>query len=303
MFGIKFAHSFFVKQQYLRIHSKNAQERAVQAITFDLAGTLVDRYTNSVVSTIRKAIGQVYPRLVLSDSEIRSHMGLKKMDHLKQLFNLQTVRQKSGSYPTQTQLDTIHSKLESLQIDYYLKHPKSSELLPFVTKSLEQIKTINPKIRFCVTTGFPRSILDVIKNNIHDSNNLYYTNYFNQMVASDEVKNGRPSPSMILKAIRVNPLFYKKYPMCLPIINLGDTVHDVQSGINAGAISGAVLRYSSTLKHHQMKDPKTSTNTNTSLSFLLAMEKTRQDMLDAGADFVIDDFRALPQVVRMLEES
>ena len=126
---------------------------------------------------------------------------------------------------------------------------------------------------------------------MHDHNNNYYHNYFESTVASDEVKNGRPSPDMIFKALeshRCFPMLITKSKLVRPAINLGDTVVDVQSGVAAGCVTGAVLKWSNAMAFAPIQNKK-------------AYQKVADEMFLAGADFTIDTMEDLPSVLFALE--
>jgi len=280
MKSVRFAPSFFLKARIL-------QRRGfpVNSIVFDVAGTLVDPYTQSVVFNIRSSVQKVIPSLLLTEKEIRAHMGLKKTDHLEKLFRIPSVQKRTvGLKPD---MQKIHDLLERSQIEYYEQNPKSTELLPGVHETLDLIRRNNRHMQFSLTTGFHKSILDCVFRNMHDNNNNYYHHYFVSTVASDEVKKGRPAPDMILKAVESHFRFPFLRSDVQPIINLGDTAADIQTGVAAKCISGAVLRWSNSMALHKKKDKN-------------AFQKTGDEMFDAGADFTIDSMEDLPCVLRKL---
>lgn len=282
MKSVRFAPSFFVKARSLVNRGL-----PVQSIVKDVAGTFVDPFTGSVVFNIRSSVQKVIPSLLLTEKEIRVHMGSKKMDHLKQMFELESVK-KRLPFSFKPNLQKIHDSLEKSQIEYYEKHPESTELLPGVYETLDLMKYQNPNMQISLTTGFPRSILDCVLRNLHDHNNNYYHHYFTSTVASDEVKKGRPFPDMILKALESHRSSTFDPKKVKPVINLGDTILDVQSGVAAGCVSGAVLRWSNAMALQKIKDQR-------------AYQKVGDEMFLAGADFTINEISDLPSVLAQLK--
>lgn len=294
----RFAASFYKKQSFL---ARTLKGPGLSAIVFDAAGTLIDPHTNSVVQSIRHSIAKRYPKIHLTDHEIRSHMGMKKMEHLQNLFEIPSVRtrftyQYLRSKPSVNDLQGIHKSLENAQIEHYLKYPEATVLLPHVETSLTEIRQLYPELKMNITSGFPKSILNVVKNNIRDSNNHYIGSIFHKVVASDEVPRGRPSGDMIRStlglfwdpSVQSSPNENETY--CLPVLNLGDTEFDVKSGNHAQCISGAVIKYSNDIAMYRKND-------------IFALSKTRKKMFDAGADFVIDTMEDLLLVVAKLNKA
>lgn len=158
MKSVRFAPSFYLKARCLRNRGL-----VVNKLVSDVGGSIVDKYTTSVSDNIQWAVKKEVPFLLLTDREIRSFMGSKKMDHLKQLFQLPSVVKRTAGF--KPNLQKIHDSLEKSQIEYYEKHPESTELLPGVYETLDLMKSQNPNMQISLTTGFPRSILDCVLRN------------------------------------------------------------------------------------------------------------------------------------------
>ncbi len=93
-----------------------------------------------------------------------------------------------------------------------------------------------------ITTGFPRSILDFI---IEDLN---WAELLDLSVAASEVNEGRPAPDMILRAISLYNEKFGTEVKPANVIVVGDTDSDIQAGLRAeaalvvGVTSGACTR-------------------------------------------------------------
>ena len=104
MNSVRFAPSFYLKAGCLR-----TRRLSINSIVFDVAGTLVDPFTQSVIINIRNSVKKVLPSFLLTDQEIRQHMGLKKMDHLTKMFEISSVMKRTlGLKPN---LQQIHDFL------------------------------------------------------------------------------------------------------------------------------------------------------------------------------------------------
>ena len=92
-----------------------------------------------------------------------------------------------------------------------------------------------------ITTGFPRSILDFIIEDLH------WGKLIDVSVAASEVAAGRPSPDMIERAIDLYNKGYGKSVSAGQVAVAGDTESDMQAGVSAGvSIIAGVLSGSGT---------------------------------------------------------
>jgi len=93
-----------------------------------------------------------------------------------------------------------------------------------------------------ITTGFPRSILDFI---IEDLN---WSKLIDVSVAASEVAEGRPAPDMIERAVELYNQGFGKSVTASQVAIAGDTESDMQAGVRAsvaivaGVTSGAATR-------------------------------------------------------------
>lgn len=79
-------------------------------------------------------------------------------------------------------------------------------------------------IRVALNTGFDRTIADLIVDA------LAWRPTVDAMVCGDDVKNGRPAPDLILKAMEATGITDPAR-----VMSVGDTVLDLRAGRNAGA--------------------------------------------------------------------
>lgn len=129
-------------------------------------------------------------------------------------------------YETDTQkinagsIARIHTDFVNIMLEFYT-HSHEIKPLPNVESTFEQLRTMGIKIG--LDTGFSRNIAELIISRLN------WENQIDIMVASDDVKNGRPYPDMIHKM--------KADLNLLPtdeIVKIGDTEVDINEGINAG---------------------------------------------------------------------
>lgn len=87
----------------------------------------------------------------------------------------------------------------------------------------------NKGIGVALTTGFPRSILDFI---IEDLN---WGDLIDVSVAASEVSEGRPSPEMIERAVELYNQGFGAHVSADQVAVAGDTESDMQAGVRANA--------------------------------------------------------------------
>lgn len=113
------------------------------------------------------------------------------------------------------------------------------------------------------------------------------------MIASDQVKAGRPYPYMIFQNLVELGIFPPK-----SVIKVGDTVSDIQEGRNAGVWTVAVILGSSEFGLTQ--DEAESMHAD---ELAERMNQTRLTFEQAGADYIIGSIAQLPAVIEELERS
>ena len=111
-------------------------------------------------------------------------------------------------------------------------------------------------------------------------------------VTSEKVGKGRPFPFMCYEnAIQLEINGMQK------MVKVGDTVSDIKEGLNAGMWSVGVILGSNLLgfSEEEVSDIEEST-------LLTAMEAVRTKFNQAGAHFVIDSIKELPDLIEKINE-
>ena len=121
----------------------------------------------------------------------------------------------------------IINKIATIKMDYY--HQTLEGKIPLqdgTNKILSYLK--NKKIKMAVCSSTPRINVLSILNKV----NIFH--YFDEIITGDDVKVGKPNPKAYLLAVKKLGL---KNDECFLI---GDSVHDIQAGINGNIKSIAV---------------------------------------------------------------
>lgn len=256
---------------------------AVQAVIFDWAGTTVDHGSCAPAGVFVQAFA--LHGLQVSVAQARGPMGIHKREHVRTLLELESVREQfekaQRRAATEADIDAIYADATRLQIDCLKDY---ADPIPGVLKTLAQLRQRGIKIGSC--TGYVTAMMDVLVPAAAAKGFAPDT-----WVCASDVTSARPSPQMaLLNLIRLDA---GPVQAC---IKVGDTVADVEEGLNAGMWSVAV-----TLTGNEVGLSEKE------LAALDAAERERRraraadKLARAGAHYVIDAVGDLPGVIADIE--
>lgn len=257
--------------------------RKIEAVIFDWAGTVVDYGCFAPVQAFLKAFEK--KGITVELEEVRRPMGLLKRDHIKTMLGYARINQlwleRYGHEPDDADIDELYIYFEELLMESLQKFTNP---IPGVVELVEKLRQKGMKIGS--TTGYTKSMMEVVA--YHAKRKGYAPDF---MIASDELKAGRPYPYMIFRNLTELDVFPPS-----AVIKVGDTVSDMQEGKNAGVWSVAVMKGSSELG---LTEAEVASLPETVLQARL--EQVYQKFKEAGADFIIESIDQLPQVIEDLE--
>lgn len=193
----------------------------IKAVIFDWAGTIIDYGCIAPTQVFIEVFSK--KDIYISMEEARGPMGLAKKDHVRALFQLDTVQKQwlaeYGRMPSETDVENIYSELEpalaAIVKDYCDPIPGAVELI----KSLQ-----NQGIKVGTTTGYVEEMMNNIIPITSAMGLLPDT-----IVSSSDVSEGRPAPWMIYMNCEIMDI----YPLS-QMVKIGDTIADIHEGKNAG---------------------------------------------------------------------
>ncbi|MGA3040527.1 MAG: phosphonoacetaldehyde hydrolase [Bryobacteraceae bacterium] len=192
----------------------------VTAVIFDWAGTTVDHGSLAPVRTLQKLFAG--HGMAFSEEEARRDMGVHKKDHIRAL-----LRAKAGAAPDETEVDELFAAFIPMQMGCLAAY---SMVIPGVPETVAELRARGIKIGS--TTGYTRPMLDLLLATAAAQG--YQPDC---ALCPDDTIAGRPWPWMCyLNAIRL-----RTYPMHT-MIKVGDTVSDIQEGLNAGMWTVGIAR-------------------------------------------------------------
>lgn len=206
----------------------------VQALILDWAGTAVDHGCLGPSGVFRRAFAE--HGVEVSIEEIRPFMGLKKIDHVRGMLELETVAEKwqaaTGRAPDDAALHAVYTRTEPLMIEAVKSHASP---IAGVVDVVGRLRARGLSIGSC--TGYTRPMMETLT--LVSREQGYAPDFWN---CATDVPAGRPWPWMCYQ----NAMALGVYPM-EAMIKVGDTVSDIQEGRNAGMWSVGVSRTGSEL--------------------------------------------------------
>ena len=252
----------------------------IKTVILDWAGTTVDYGCFAPVDAFMTAFA--YVGIMPTMEETRAPMGMQKRAHIEQMLSVERLsvlwKEKHGRTHTQQDIDDIYAQFEPALFAVLSSH---ADPLPGVLDAVAEIRKMG--IAIGSTTGYTRAMMDVV---VPLAKAKGYSP--DCMVCPDDANGiGRPHPYMVWR--NLERLGARSIGETLKI---GDTAADIHEGKNAGCLSVGVLKGSSMLG---LTEEELSSMSHAEARTLF--DAARQNYMDAGADYVIADITALPDLI------
>jgi len=266
--------------------SHRAQHSAgpIQAVILDWAGTTVDHGSIAPVMAFIETFRLHH--VEISVKEARAPMGMHKCDHIRAITQMPLVaalwQAAHGRPPNEADVAGMYEEFIPLQLKVLANY---AEPIPGAVETVADLRQRGIKIGS--TTGYNRQMMNVLVPEA-----LRRGFQPDSIVCVSDVPAGRPEPWMALRSA----MELRAYPPAL-CIKVGDTVPDIQEGLNAGmwTIAVALTGNELGLTTEELAD--------LSLDALeTRRERAHLHLADAGAHYVIDGIWSLPQVLEDIEE-
>ncbi|RLP80768.1 phosphonatase-like hydrolase [Mycetocola lacteus] len=191
----------------------------IQLAVFDMAGTTIDD-GGAVYRALAEAVRET--GATVAPSDLQAWMGTEKHAALSALIIL------GGGTATPELIDAAYSRFATILAENYAARPPKP--LPGIPETLTALRAAG--IQVALTTGFTRAVATGILDGLGwriGAPTADNTVSIDALVCGDEVAAGRPAPYLIHRAMeRTGVVDVAR------VLTAGDTVVDVQSGINAG---------------------------------------------------------------------
>ncbi|MBC8290958.1 MAG: phosphonoacetaldehyde hydrolase, partial [Planctomycetes bacterium] len=219
--------------------------------------------------------------VAITPEETRGPMGLHKRDHIRSLFQLESVasqwQQAHGRGWTDLDVDAIYETFMPIQIQ---QAQELSTLIPGVRECFEALKQRG--ILIGTTTGYPRSVAHPVIDAAAEQGYVP-----DCTVCADEVPQARPAPWMIYRNMEQLGVFPPS-----AVLKVGDTIPDIEAGKNAGVRTVAITQTGSevglTEAEFTALDPAEAG---------VRIQKAEAVFQTAGADHILKSVAELPALV------
>jgi phosphonoacetaldehyde hydrolase len=193
----------------------------LQAVIFDWAGTTVDYGSLAPVrALVRLFAGRGFD---LSDADVRRDMGLFKKDHIRRILALPHIdegwRRRAGHSAVEADVEALFAEFLPRQMEVL---EEFSQVIGGVAGVAEILRSRGLKLGS--TTGYTRPMLDLLVARAAAQGYRPDLAY-----CPDDVGRGRPLPWMCW---RIAQQFH--LPAAAVALKVGDTVSDIEEGLNAG---------------------------------------------------------------------
>ncbi len=206
----------------MKTNNKINYKDELKGVICDWAGTTVDFGSLSPVAAFEEAFKKF--GFDVSREEIRSFMGMLKIDHTREILNLTKERFKArfGAYPTEDSVNKIYSSFEPSLLNCVRAYSKP---IRGVVEFAKEIRAMGLKLGS--TTGYTAQMMEIVTDEAKKQG--YAPDFW---IAPTPEIPGRPHPYMMYK----NAIELQIYPMSA-IVKIGDTVSDIKEALNAGCWS------------------------------------------------------------------
>jgi phosphonoacetaldehyde hydrolase len=197
--------------------------KPLRAVLFDWAGTAVDFGCQAPTAVLLEAFEEF--GIPLTSQEARGPMGLKKIDHVRKLFEIPRVTiafaALQGRAWNEEDVEALYSKLEPTLESIVRDH---CGLIPGHVECVDVLR--NQGLKIGSTTGYTRLMMERFVEDVAAQG--YAPDFW--MTPSD-VSQGRPSPEMLFENLRLLEIAKEDAFLC---VKVGDTPSDMQEGRAAG---------------------------------------------------------------------
>jgi phosphonoacetaldehyde hydrolase len=216
--------------------------------------------------------------IIVTMAQARAPMGMFKKDHIRAIMHMEPVAKQwlaVHDLPCiEDDVNAMYHDFLPLQLGVIARH---ADIVPGTLEAIAAFRARDLKIGS--TTGYTRAIMDRLGPLAAQRGYRPDT-----IVCADEVPAGRPQPWMMFQ----NAQQLGVYPMSA-IVKIGDTVPDIEEGLNAGAWTIGVVKTGNELG---LTEAEVAALDPIELKTILA--KGRAKLSDAGAHYVVDCLSDVP---------
>lgn len=256
----------------------------VQAVIADLAGTTVDYGSCAPAGAFVELFAN--QGVTITQAQAREPMGLHKRDHIAAVAAMAPVSEqwqaKYGAAFSEKDLDRLYEEFVPLQVACL---PKYGAVIPGALGAAKELEDMG--VSLAVTTGYNREMLEVVLAKAEEQG-------FEPGVAvcGGDVPRGRPAPWMLYRCLEALGVYPPE-----AAVAVGDTVPDIEAGLNAGMWSVGVALTGNGMGLQEAELDEMNVDKREA-----RLESARTGLYRAGAHIVVDSFAEMPAVVETIND-
>ena len=258
---------------------KNPFRGPLKGVILDWSGTTVDCGDFGSIPAFLEVFQENWVQITAQ--EIRTHAGLSYADHLLALLQTESVSEKwldvYGAPPSEFDLDRLYRALERLMPSHTADH---AEPVAGLLEAVSEFRRRELKIGSTSTHSYAamEALAEASRERGYEPDTV---------VCSSDVPGGRPFPWMCYQ----NAINLESYPL-QSLVKIGDTVPDIQEGINADMWTIGVTETSACLGMTEEEIARAD-----KVELAGELDRIGKMFLDAGAHFVVESIRDCPAII------
>ncbi len=256
----------------------------IQMVVFDWSGTLVDYGCLAPAKAFLEAFAK--SKLMLTLPQVRWSMGLHNYEHIHSLLEIPQVSEQfqmvHGRPWNDADVLNIYDDLGPLLLDACRQYGR---LTPGALEVVAQLRARGIKIG--TTSDYARNVAECV----YDAARLEGLEA-DANVAADDTPSARPTPWMIFKLMTELNVFPPA-----SVVKVGDTMPDVEEGINAGCWS-----IGCTATGSEVGLPLAEWQALPDGDRAAHLERAARKLSGAGAHFAIPSLAELPRIIDRINQ-
>ncbi|MBD3175526.1 MAG: phosphonoacetaldehyde hydrolase [Armatimonadia bacterium] len=255
----------------------------VRLVVFDMAGTVVDYGSRAPAGVFVEVFAR--QNVTISLEQARGPMGMQKRDHIATLTRDPAIaaawRDVHGQDVAEADIDRMYAEFIPLQIECLSQH---DEVVPGALETFRALRERGVKI--ATTTGYNREMTDIVLAGMERQGLVP-----DLALCAEDVPKGRPKPWLLFRCMEA-------LDVCPPeaVVKVGDTLPDIEAGLNAGVWTVGVVQTGNMLGLSQDEVEAMSAD---------ELEELTEDgyaaMYGAGAHAVVNGVEDCPPVIEEFE--
>jgi len=201
----------------------------LKAVIFDWAGTTIDHGSRAPAGAFQALFRNHGVETTVAQA--RGPMGMHKRDHIAAMLAMPEIAAQwlaaHGAPSTEGDLDALFEEFIPLQMEAL---PHFLDMIPGIPAMAAQLREQGLKIG--ATTGYNEAMMALCQEAARQAGYVPDIS-----IAASQVPAGRPAPWMAVRAAMEMQI----YPFSA-IVKVGDTVTDIEEGLNAGMWTVGVTR-------------------------------------------------------------